>query len=93
MTHTEAHTPNRITADEARGIAGPGVLWELDKVYVLIRQAAEKGEFSICLCTPFWSNNDHLTRMACDLLYRDGFGTEYRRVFPNVWESFTIVSW
>jgi hypothetical protein len=82
-----------ITADEARRLAAPSAFDEVDKVYHLIREAAGRGEFSICLQSIFWSYDNDNQRIACDILYKAGFGTEYRSKFPNVWESYTIVSW
>ena len=84
----------RITADEARKLAGPTVIDELDKVYLLIRKAALRGEFYIWVNSSFWwQEHSDLRRVACNLLYADGFGTDFHKVFPNVTESSTKISW
>ena len=83
-----------ITAHEARMLAGPKVIDELDKVYLLIREAAQEGKFYIWINSSFWWNdNSDLRRVACNLLYADGFGIDFHNVFPNVRESSTKISW
>jgi len=84
----------RLTAHEARMLAGPTVIEQLDLVYLLIREAAAQGKFYIWVNWDFWGNEySDLRRMACNLLYEDGFGTDFHKVFPNVWESSTKISW
>jgi hypothetical protein len=71
----------KITAAEARQLAGPTPQEHVDAVYALIRAAAEKGQRSMSIGTGFWAHEGYsgtqAYKQACDILRADGFGVEF----------------
>jgi hypothetical protein len=88
---------SKITAAEARKLAGPTVQEQVDLVYPLIREAAEKRKRSITLHDDLWVNGGYAGtveyKQAVKILENDGFVVEFfyeERQFVNM---YTIVKW
>jgi hypothetical protein len=88
----------RITAAEARELAGPIVQERVEAVYPLIREAAEKKQRRLALHSAFWVNGGYSEskewKEACELLRKDGFTVSFfyyeERQFVDM---YTIVEW
>jgi len=87
---------SKITAQEARKLAGPTVQERVDDVYPLIRSAAEKKKRSITL-HDWWADQGYggteEYKQACKLLEADGFKVSFfyeERQFVNM---YTVVEW
>ena len=87
----------KITAHEARELAGPTVQERVDAVYPLIRAAAEKRERSICIRTGFWADEGYSRtpayKQACDILRADGFRVEFFYQELQFVDMGTEISW
>lgn len=90
----------KITADEARFIAGFGSSpeEEVDLVFDLIREAANRKQRSLKLCnSDLWKiggySNSLEWRKACQLLRAVGFDTEYYFSEDQAAISYTLVRW
>ena len=86
----------RITAQEARTLAGPTVQERVDEVYPKIREAAEKGKRYVNL-HDWWANEGYSDtadyKLACMILEGDGYKVRFfyeERQFVNM---YTIVEW
>ena len=86
----------RITAQEARTLAGPTVQERVDEVYLKIREAAEKGKRYVNL-HDWWANEGYSDtadyKLACMILEGDGYKVRFfyeERQFVNM---YTIVEW
>lgn len=88
----------KITAEEARLLAGLTPEEEVDWVFDLIREAAHRKQRSIKLCnsniwkTGGYSNSPEWLK-ACRLLEEMGFETEYYFSEDQASVSYTKVSW
>lgn len=87
----------KITAAEARRLAGPTVQERVDEVYPLIREAAEKGKRFVTLRDSFWVNDGYSKtkeyQQACMILEGDGYKVSFfyeERQFVNM---YTTVEW
>jgi hypothetical protein len=92
----EEKVSNKITAAEARKLAGPTVQERVDEVYPKIREAAEKGKRSIAL-HEWWAHEGYSRtdeyKQACMILEGDGFKVDFfyeERQFVNM---YTTVEW
>jgi hypothetical protein len=92
----EENVSNKITAAEARKLAGPTVQERVDEVYAKIREAATEGKRYINLhdwwATEGYSGIDEY-KQACMILEGDGFKVEFvyeERQFVNM---YTSVEW
>lgn len=87
----------RITAQEARELAGPSPQDHADLVYPLIRKAATERKREIRLTTQFWTQggyiDDPMWKEACDILRRDGFRVEFHYEERQFVDMYTRVSW
>lgn len=88
---------SRITALEARELAGPTIEEHVEYAYELIRAAATKKYRSTELTSDFWINEGYSRtknwNKACDILRADGFTVDFfyeERQFVNM---FTVVKW
>jgi hypothetical protein len=88
----------KITAEEARKIAGLSVEEEVDIVFDLIREAATDKERSIKVmhnnlwATGGYAKSPHWVK-ACKILNEEGFKTDYYFSEDYSYVGFTIVSW
>ncbi len=86
----------RITANEARALAGPTVQERVDQVYPLIREAAEKGKRSIAL-HDWWANEGYRGsveyKQACKILEGDGYTVEFFYEERQFVDMYTVVKW
>ncbi len=87
---------SKITAAEARKLAGPTVQERVDEVYPLIREAAEQGKRSIAL-HDWWANGGYSGtkewQQAVMILEGDGYKVGFfyeERQFVNM---YTTVEW
>jgi hypothetical protein len=87
----------RITAEEARKLAGPSIDSLLEEAYELIRDAASRGKSIVKLTTPDWSRGGYNTspewKAAKTALEADGFTVTFyyeERQFVNM---YTEVRW
>jgi hypothetical protein len=87
---------SKITAAEARKLAGPTVQERVDDVYPLIREAAEKGKRSIAL-HDWWANEGYNRtnewKQACMILEGDGFKVEFFYEERQFVDMYTVVKW
>jgi len=87
----------RITAQEARELAGPTVEERVEAVYPLIRAAAEKSERSIRIRTGFWADEGYgptqAYKEACEILRADGFRVEFFYQELQFVDMGTEISW
>ena len=88
---------SKITAEEARKLAGPTVQEQVDIVYQMIREAATNGKRSINLHDGLWVNGGYSStdeyKQAVNMLKDDGFVVDFfyeERQFVNM---YTIVKW
>ena len=86
----------KITAAEARRLAGPTVQERVDDVYPLIREAAEAGKRSITL-HDWWANEGYSKtfeyKQACMILEGDGFKVEFFYEERQFVDMYTVVKW
>jgi hypothetical protein len=88
----------RITAEQARELAGPTIEERVEAVYPLIRAAAEKRLRSITLNSGgFWCDEGYdqtaAYKQACDLLRKDGFNVEFFYQELQFVDMGTKISW
>lgn len=87
---------SRITAQEARKLAGPTVQERVDDVYPLIREAAEKGQRHIAL-HDWWASEGYSRtndwKQACMILEGDGFKVEFFYEERQFVDMYTVVKW
>ena len=86
----------RITAQEARKLAGPTVQERVDEVYPLIREAAEKGGRTIHL-HDWWANEGYKDtveyKQACMILEGDVYKVKFFYEERQFVDMYTIVEW
>lgn len=86
---------NKITADEARKIAGPTIEEEIDDVYVRIKSVAEQGERSIHLHD--WANDGYGNTEKYKALKKEleesGFEVEFFYEERQFVDMYVIVKW
>ena len=86
----------KITAAEARKLAGPTVQERVDEVYPLIREAAEKGKREIAL-HDWWANEGYSGtadyKQACMILEGDGYKVRFFYEECQFVNMYTIVEW
>lgn len=86
----------RITAQEARELAGPTVQERVDEVYPLIREAAEKGKRSIDL-HGWWADEGYAGskdyKQACMILEGDGYKVKFVYAEYQFVSMYTVVEW
>ena len=86
----------KITAQEARKLAGPTVQERVDEVYPLIREAAEKGERSIAL-HGWWAHEGFggtvEYKQACKILEDDGYKVKFFYEERQFVDMYTVVEW
>ena len=86
----------KITAAEARKLAGPTVQERVDEVYPLIREAAEKGKRYINL-HDWWANEGYRDtveyKQACMILEGDGFKVSFYYEERQFVSMYTVVEW
>jgi len=87
----------RITAAEARNLAGPTVQERVDEVYPKIREAAEKGKRFVVLRDNFWVNDGYSGtneyKQACMILEADGFKVSFFYEELQFVNMYTSVEW
>ena len=86
----------KITAHEARELAGPTVQERVDAVYPLIRKAAEEKRREIHL-HDWWANSEYGGtkdyKQACDILRADGYTVEFFYEERQFVDMYTVVKW
>ena len=86
----------KITAEEARKLAGPTVQERVDEVYPQIREAAEKGKRSIALHS-WWANEGYSGtveyKLACKILEDDGYKVKLFYEERQFVDMYTVVEW
>lgn len=86
----------KITAQEARKLAGPTVQERVDEVYPLIREAAENGQRSIAL-HGWWANEGYSGsadwKQACKILEDDGYQVKFFYEERQFVDMYTVVEW
>jgi hypothetical protein len=92
----EENIMSKITAAEARRLAGPTVQERVDEVYPLIREAAEKGKRSIAL-HDWWANEGYSKtveyKLACRILEDDGYTVDFFYEERQFVDMYTVVKW
>lgn len=87
---------SKITAQEARKLAGPTVQERVDEVYPLIREAAEKGKRSIAL-HEWWAHEGYSKtveyKLACQILEGDGYKVSFFYEERQFVDMYTVVEW
>jgi hypothetical protein len=87
----------KITAKEARELAGMTAEEEVEGVYELIREAATEKKRSVFLHTNFWTHGGYDKKedwkKAKLLLEEDGFKVEFFYEEKQFVNMYTIVSW
>ena len=87
----------RITAKEARALAGPSVQDHVDAVYPKIRAAAEKKKRSVSLHDHFWVHEGYSRtenyKEAVALLENDGFNVAFFCEERQCVDMYTVVRW
>lgn len=87
----------RITAEQARQIAGPTVQERVDAVYPLIEEAAKNKKRSIHLHDEFWAydgyKGTHKWKEAVALLKKDGYQVRFFYEERQFVDMYTIVEW
>lgn len=88
---------SKITALEARKLAGLSVEDRVAEVYPQIRANAEKKLRNLRLHGEFWANEGYSGtkdwKDACDLLRKDGFTVEFFYEERQFVDMYTIVRW
>lgn len=86
----------RITAQEARELAGPTVQERVDAVYPLIQKAAEEKKREVHL-HEWWADAGYGGtkdwKEACDLLRKDGYTVEFFYAEYQFVSMYTVVKW
>jgi hypothetical protein len=86
----------KITAHEARELAGPTVQERVDAVYPLIRKAAEEKHRHVTL-NAWWANSGYGGtkdyKQACDILRADGYTVEFFYEERQFVDMYTVVKW
>lgn len=86
----------RITAAEARNLAGPTVQERVDEVYPKIREAAEKGKRYVNL-HDFWAHEGYSKtdayKQACMILEGDGYKVSFFYEERQFVDMYTVVEW
>jgi len=86
----------KITAQEARELAGPTVQERVDAVYPVIREAAEKGKRWIVL-HDWWANEGYSGsaeyKQACMILEGDGYKVKFFYEERQFVDMYTLVEW
>jgi hypothetical protein len=92
----EEKVSNKITAAEARKLAGPTVQERVDEVYPLIREAAEKGKRWINL-HDWWADEGYRGsveyKQACMILEGDGYTVKFFYEERQFVAMYTTVEW
>lgn len=87
---------SKITAQEARKLAGPSVQERVNEVYMLIRSAAEKKKRSIML-HGWWADEGYGGtadyKQACKILEADGFKVSFFYEELQFVNMYTVVEW
>lgn len=87
----------RITAEQARELAGPTVEERVEAVYPLIEQAARNKKRSIHLQDDFWVyegyKETHRWKEAVALLKKDGYKVRFFYEERQFVSMYTIVEW
>lgn len=87
----------KITAKEARKLAGPSIQDHVDAVYPLIRKAAENKQRSVRLHDNFWVNEGYTGttsyKEACKILEGDGYKVRFFYEERQFVDMYTIVEW
>jgi hypothetical protein len=87
----------KITAAEARQLAGPSVQERVEAVYPKIREAAEKQLHQVALGGDFWVNEGYRGtpqwKEACELLRKDGFTVKFFYEERQFVDMYTVVEW
>lgn len=87
----------KITAKEARELAGPTVEEHVEAAFEEIRKAATEKKRRVALHGPFWTNggygrtNDY--KEACKLLEKEGFEVEFYYEEKQFVDMYTVVKW
>ena len=86
----------KITAHEARELAGPTVQERVDAVYPLIRKAAEEKHRHVTL-HDWWANEGYSRtkdyKQACDILCAGGYTVEFFYEERQFVDMYTVVKW
>ncbi len=87
----------RITAQEARELAGPTVQERVDAVYPLIRKAAEEKKREVHL-HGWWAHGGYSGdtpdwKQACDILRQDGYTVDFFYEERQFVDMYTVVKW
>lgn len=87
---------SKITAQEARELAGPSVQERVNEVYPLIRSAAEEKKRRIVL-HDWWADQGYLGskdyKQACKILESDGYKVTFFYEERQFVDMYTIVEW
>jgi hypothetical protein len=87
----------KITAAEARELAGPTPQERVDAVYPRIREAAEKGQRSIQIGVDFWAHEGYKGsadyKEAVRLLEADGYTVKFYYEERQFVDMGTEISW
>jgi hypothetical protein len=88
---------NRITAEEARKLAGATAAEHVEAVYPLIREAATNQKHRLCLHDEFWVKEGYSVtekyREACATLTADGYKVRFYYEEHQFVSMYTIVEW
>ena len=88
---------SKITAQEARKLAGPTVQERVDEVYPMIREAAEKKLRHVNLRDTFWVNEGYSKtneyKQACMILEGDGYKVSFFYEERQFVDMYTVVEW
>jgi hypothetical protein len=97
MKEKETKMTTKITAAEARELAGPTVPERVETVYGLIRAAAEAKRRSVDLHGEFWANQGYSAtsewQEACRLLEADGYTVGFVYEERQFVSMYTEVKW
>lgn len=87
----------KITAAEAKKLAGLTIEDRVDEVFNLIREAAKNKKRSLALHSEFWARGGyHRTeewRDACGMLESQGFEVEFFYEEKQFVNMYTVVKW
>ena len=86
----------KITAQEARNLAGPTAQERVNEVYPKIREAAEKGKRYVNL-HDWWANAGYSKtneyKQACMILEGDGYKVSFFYEERQFVDMYTVVEW
>lgn len=86
-----------ITANEARGLAGPTPQERVEMLDDIIRKAAANRERSVALHDPFWVHEGYSRTKdyieACEVLEKKGFKVRFFYEERQFVDMYTIVEW